>query len=64
MLADYLSCPTISNSRKFDFSQVENVYAVGGNKKQYTSYLTRLISGKDRYATNQAVLDFIKNGGK
>ncbi|MFU0784325.1 glycoside hydrolase family 25 protein [Clostridium sp.] len=64
ILADYLNCPTISNSRKFDFSQVENVYAVGGNEKQYTSYLTRLISGKDRYATNQAVLDFIKNGGK
>ncbi|AND83516.1 hypothetical protein GTH52_10735 [Clostridium tyrobutyricum] len=64
ILADYLNCPTISNGRKFDFSQVENVYAVGGNEKQYTSYLTKLISGSDRYATMQLVLNFIKNGGK
>ncbi len=58
ILADYLNCPTISNGRKFDFSQVENVYAVGGNEKQYTSYLTKLISGSDRYATMQLVLKF------
>ncbi|MBV4426552.1 MAG: glycoside hydrolase family 25 protein [Clostridium tyrobutyricum] len=64
ILADYLNCPTISNGRKFDFSQVENVYAVGGNEKQYTSYLTKLISGSDRYATMQLVLNFIKNWGK
>lgn len=64
ILADYLSCPTISNSRKFDYSQVENVYAVGGAKEQYTSHLSKLISGKDRYDTNQSVLTFIKNGGK
>lgn len=64
ILADYLNCPTISNDRKFDFSCVKNVYAVGGTKEQYTSYLTKLISGADRYATDQAVLDFIKNGGK
>ncbi|CAB1242800.1 Endolysin [Clostridiaceae bacterium BL-3] len=64
LLADFLNCPTISNARKFDYSQVKNVYAVGGKKEQYTSYLTELISGEDRYATAQAVLDFIKNGGK
>jgi GH25 family lysozyme M1 (1,4-beta-N-acetylmuramidase) len=64
LLADFLNCPTISNARKFDYSQVKNVYAVGGKKEQYTSYLTRLISGADRYATAQAVLNFIKNGGK
>lgn len=64
VLADYLNCPTISNGRKFDYTCVKNVYAVGGTKEQYTSYLTRLISGADRYATDQAVLDFIKNGGK
>lgn len=64
ILADYLNCPTISNSRRFDFSVVKNVYAVGGSKEQYTGYLTKLISGSDRFATNQAVLDFIKNGGK
>jgi putative cell wall-binding protein len=43
---------------------VKNVYAVGGKKEQYTSYLTELISGTDRYETAQAVLNFIKNGGK
>lgn len=64
ILADYLNCPTISNSRKFDFSQVKNVYAVGGKKEQYTSYLTKLLSGANRYLTNQVVLNFIKNGGK
>lgn len=64
ILADYLQCPTISNSRKFDYSQIETVYAVGGKKEQYTSYLTKLIAGADRYKTNQAVLDFIKAGGK
>ncbi|MFC0905917.1 glycoside hydrolase family 25 protein [Clostridium sp. MT-14] len=64
LLADFLNCPTISNARKFDYSQVKNVYAVGGKKEQYTSYLTELISGTDRYETAQAVLNFIKNGGK
>ncbi|MFA6867493.1 MAG: GH25 family lysozyme [Clostridia bacterium] len=64
ILADYLQCPTISNSRKFDYNTVKNIYAVGGNKEQYTSCLTKLIAGSDRYATNQAVLTFIKNGGK
>jgi len=64
MLADFLNCPTIWGARKFDFSVVKNVYGVGGTADQYTSYLTKLISGEDRYNTNQAVLDFIKNGGK
>jgi GH24 family phage-related lysozyme (muramidase) len=64
ILADYLSCPTISNGRKFDYTCVKNIYAVGGKKEQYTTYLTKLIAGADRYATDQAVLDFIKNGGK
>ncbi|NMM65508.1 glycosyl hydrolase [Clostridium sp. P21] len=64
ILADYLNCPTISNGRSFDYSCVKNVYAVGGKADQYTSYLTKLIAGDDRYSTDQAVLDFIKNGGK
>ncbi|NEZ46487.1 glycosyl hydrolase [Clostridium niameyense] len=59
-LADFLQCPTISNSRKFDFSCVENVYAVGNKKENYTSYLKVLLSGSDRYSTMQAVLDYIK----
>nr|5A6S_B Chain B, ENDOLYSIN [Clostridium phage phiCTP1] len=60
-LADRLACPTINNARKFDYSNVKNVYAVGGNKEQYTSYLTTLIAGSTRYTTMQAVLDYIKN---
>lgn len=64
ILADYLNCPVIFNDRKFDFSCVKNVIGVGGKKEQYTTYLTKLIAGTDRFATNQAVLDFIKNGGK
>ncbi|AWI04081.1 GH25 family lysozyme [Clostridium drakei] len=64
ILADYLNCPVISNDRKFDYTCVKNIIGVGGNKEQYTSYLTKLISGQDRFQTNQAVLDFIKNGGK
>lgn len=63
-LADYLNCPVMTNDKTFDYSQFENVIGVGGKKEQYTSYLTRLISGVDRYSTAQAVLDFIKNGGK
>lgn len=64
LLADFLNCPTISNVRKFDYSCVKNVYAVGGKKEQYTGYLTKLISGTDRYGKAQAALDFIKNGVK
>lgn len=64
MLADYLECGTIWGARKFDFTCVKNVYGVGGTKDQYTSYLTKLVTGDSRYDTNQAVLDFIKNGGK
>lgn len=59
-LADFLNCPTISNSRLFDYSTVEHVYAVGYTKEHYTSYLKTLISGNGRYNTMQAVLDFIK----
>lgn len=63
-LADYLNCPVMTNDKTFDYSEFENVIGVGDKKEQYTSYLTRLISGADRYVTCQAVLDFIKNGGK
>ncbi|WP_050608217.1 GH25 family lysozyme [Clostridium niameyense] len=63
-LADFLSCPTISNSRPFDYSTVEHVYAVGYTKEHYTSYLKTLISGNGRYNTLQEVLDFIKKNSK
>ena len=64
ILADYLNSPTISSTRIFDYSKVKTIYAVGGSTGDYTSHLTKLISGADRYSTAQAVLDFIKNGGK
>lgn len=63
-LADFLSCPTISNSRSFDYSTVENVYAVGNKKENYTSYLKVLLSGSDRYSTMQEVLNYIKTNTK
>lgn len=64
ILADFLNCPVIKNDRQFDYSCVKNVIGVGGNAGQYTSYLTKLIAGVDRFSTNQAVLDFIANGDK
>jgi lysozyme len=64
ILADYLQCPTISSDKKFDYTCVKNIYGVGCKKEDYTSYLTKLISGVDKYGTCRAVLDFIANGGK
>jgi lysozyme len=64
ILADFLNCPVITNDRQFDFTCVKNIIGVGGKADQYTGYLTKLISGSDRFTTDQAVLDFIKNGGK
>ncbi|AGY78000.1 GH25 family lysozyme [Clostridium autoethanogenum] len=62
-LADFLQCPIIDNSLvKFDYSCVENIYCVGGG--QFTEHATKIIKGQTRYDTCQAVLDFIKNGGK
>lgn len=61
-LADYLKCPTIDNNISYDYSNIKNVYCVGGGT--FTSYCTKLIKGADRYATCRAVLDFIANGGK
>ncbi|WP_050607287.1 GH25 family lysozyme [Clostridium niameyense] len=59
-LADFLSCPTISNSRAFDYSTVEHVYAVGYTKEHYTSYVEKVISGDGRYSTLEAVLKYIR----
>ncbi|MCT8975479.1 N-acetylmuramoyl-L-alanine amidase [Clostridium sp. CX1] len=56
-LADYLQCPIISNSTPFDYSVVENVYAVGSG--EFTSYTKKIIKGTDRYETIKAVLQFI-----
>ena len=58
-LADKLNCPTIFGSRPFDYTCVKNVIGVGGKKEQYTTYLSKLISGRSRFDTMQAVLDYI-----
>lgn len=59
-LADYLGLPTISSSTNFDYSTVnqDGIYAVGGAKGTYTSYLLdkNFISAKDRYETVKEVL--------
>lgn len=58
-LADFLNCPTIWGARNFDYSYVKNIIGVGGNKEDYTSHLTKLISGANRYDTMQKVLNYI-----
>jgi GH24 family phage-related lysozyme (muramidase) len=57
-LADYLSCPTISSRTPFDYTRVETVYAVGGDKGTYTGYLRaeNFITGADRYESCKNVL--------
>ena len=57
-LADYLSCPTIAARNNFDYTRVETVYAVGGDKGTYTGYLRdeNFITGADRYESCRNVL--------
>ena len=59
-LGDYLHCPCIAGNNPFDFSQVENVYAVGGG--EFTSYVKKHIGkGKDRWGV---IVDVLKFCGK
>lgn len=62
-LADYLNAPVayMDAVKQVDIDSARNVYQVGG-AKQFNKAI--LIAGTDRYATAQAVLDFIKDGGK
>lgn len=59
-LADYLKLPTISSKVVFDYTTVEQsgIYAVGGEKGTYTSYLKseNFLAGSDRYETVKLVL--------
>ncbi|NMM64399.1 hypothetical protein HBE96_17400 [Clostridium sp. P21] len=57
-LADKLNCPTILGSRPFDYSIVEDVYAVGGG--EFTSYVKQKFTGVDRFETLDLVREFIK----
>ncbi|MDU1412768.1 MAG: N-acetylmuramoyl-L-alanine amidase [Clostridium sp.] len=60
-LADYLVCPIMDGRRApFDYSRIKNVYCVGGEKGQFTSYCTKHIAGDNRYNTMQAILNFIE----
>lgn len=60
-LADALNAPTISAERKFDYSVVDKVYCVGAETTNWTSYMTKLFSGKDRNETMRIVQQFINN---
>lgn len=59
-LADKLQCSTISKNTNYDYSNIENIYCVGGNQSDFTSYCTKFIAGSNRYETCQNVLNFIK----
>lgn len=58
-LADYLHCPVVTkeNLTQDVLDIAENVFMVGGTWKPTPN--TILLSGKNRYATMQAVLDYI-----
>lgn len=62
-IADKLNCPTIYATRKFNYSCVKNIIAVGGNIDNYKECNVtpnKIVSGNGRYDTLKAVLDFIK----
>lgn len=63
-LSDYLKAPVsyLDAVNQSDIDLAQKVYVVGGSTKPIERAV--LISGSDRFATCQKVLDFIKNGGK
>jgi lysozyme len=64
-LADYLKCPTINGDIPYDYSNIKNVYWVGGvGKLGVTKYVTKRFTGADRYRTLALIDAFIANGGK
>ena len=64
-LADAMNAPTIFSDRAFDYSKYSQVICVGGHGAlPWTGYATKIIAGNGRVETEQAVLDFIKNGCK
>ncbi|HDK7195086.1 TPA: amidase [Clostridium botulinum] len=58
-LGDFLNCSTIETHRPYDYKNVENIFAVGGDKKVYTSYLNTLISGSDANNTFERTIGYI-----
>jgi len=61
-LADYLNAPVayIDAISKDNLGQVKTVYVIGGTTKPLERAV--LLTGADRYATCQRVLDFIRTG--
>lgn len=59
-LSEALGIPVINSAVQFDYTTVEQsgIYAVGGRKESYTSYLldSNFITGSDRYETIKNVL--------
>ncbi|WP_261781312.1 N-acetylmuramoyl-L-alanine amidase [Clostridium botulinum] len=58
-LGDFLNCSTIEAHRPYDYKNVENIFAVGGEKRAYTSYLDTLITGSNEYNTFERTIGYI-----
>lgn len=59
-LADYLKCATLDGNIDYDYSNIENVYCVGGAPTlPWTGYAKKIIAGTDRFETIKEVLKFI-----
>jgi GH25 family lysozyme M1 (1,4-beta-N-acetylmuramidase) len=64
-LADFLKCPTINGNRPYDYSNIKNVYWVGGpSKLGMTSYVTVKLIGANRQETETLVNNFIASKSK
>ncbi|HBJ2602696.1 TPA: N-acetylmuramoyl-L-alanine amidase [Clostridium botulinum] len=58
-LGDFLNCATIEAHRPYNYKNVENIFAIGGDKKAYTSYLKTLITGSNEYNTFERTIGYI-----
>ncbi|NCI19887.1 N-acetylmuramoyl-L-alanine amidase [Clostridium botulinum] len=58
-LGDFLNCSTIEAHRPYDYKNVENVFAIGGDKKAYTSYLKTHITGTTDYNAFERTIGYI-----
>ncbi|NEZ47255.1 hypothetical protein FDF74_08565 [Clostridium niameyense] len=55
-LADFLQCPCMFNFTDSKYDDAENLYGIGGGNFPYKAIV---LKGSDRYATAQAVLNYI-----
>jgi hypothetical protein len=64
-LADFLKCPTINGNRPYDYSNIKNVYWVGGpSTLGMTHYVTVKLIGANRQETETLVNNFITSKSK